>query len=202
MRPFILAAIGCLAAGAPLAAQERVQNYAGITSYVISIPTGDSRDLLTTPSWIGISWEGMWGLGRSTAAGFAVSVHGFNHESSGTTDYVWGAATGDQMRNLTVTTAMITSRWYPLADRTLRPHLGLGAGITYSEETYQLALSQLRRGATHFAIAPEAGWQFPIVNGVDGLVSARYTIPAKSGDYVGGRRSYPFATLGFGILER
>jgi hypothetical protein len=202
MRSFVLAAIGCLAVGASLAAQENVQNYAGVTSYVISIPVGDSRGLLTTPSWIGVSWEGVWGLGRRSAAGFAVSVHDFNHGFSGTKDYDWGAVTGDQMRNLTITTAMVTGRWYPLADRTLRPHVGLGAGVTYSEETYQLALSQIRRGATHFAIAPEAGWQFPIVNGIDGLVSARYTIPSKGGDYVGGSRRYPFATLGFGILER
>jgi hypothetical protein len=33
-------------------------------------------------------------------------------------------------------------------------------------------------------------------------VSARYTIPAKNGNYVGGARSYPFATLSFGVIER
>jgi hypothetical protein len=202
MRSFLLGAVGCLALGAPLRAQEPVQNYAGVTSYVLSFPTGDSRDLVTTPSWIGISWEGVWALGERTTAGIAFSVHDFNHGFTGTAHYPWGAATGQQSKNLTMTTAMLTGRWYPLAERTRRPHVGLAAGVVYSEETYRLALSQIEHGAAHFAVAPEVGWQFPIVNGIDGLVSARYTFPSRTGDYVGGARSYPFATLGFGILER
>lgn len=202
MRSFLIGAVCCLMMGTPLSAQDAPQNYAGVTSYVLSFPTGDSRTFVTTPSWIGISWEGVWAIGQRTTAGIAFSVHDFNHGFTGTSQYEWGAATGQQSKNLTMTTAMITSRWYPLAERTRRPHVGLAAGVVYSEQTYQLALSQVERGAAHFAVAPEAGWQFPMVNGIDGLVTARYTFPTKSGDYVGGAHSYPFATLSFGILER
>lgn len=202
MRSFVLATIGALALGAPLRAQDTIQNYAGVTSYVFSIPTGDTRRLLTTPSWLAVSWEGVWAVGRTTAAGVAFSVQNFRHESSGTTTYPWGAATGQTRRSLLVTSAMATSRWYPLAQRTRRLHVGLQGGVLYSEETYELGVSRIVRGATHLALAPGAGWQFPIVNHVDGLVSAYYTIPATRGDYVGGARRYPFASLSIGVLER
>ena len=202
MRSFVLGLMGCLSVAASLGAQESERRFAGVTSYLLSLPSGDTRDLTTTPSWLGISWEGVWAVGPRTSAGVAFSIHDFNHGFSGTANYPWGAVTGAQTKNLTVTTAMATGRWYPPADRTRRLHLGLGAGVAYSEETYQLGVSQANRSATHFAVAPEAGWQFPIVNGVDGMLGARYTIPATGGHYLGGARSHPFATVSFGVLER
>jgi hypothetical protein len=202
MRPFILAAAASIAVSAATGAQERVQNFSSLTSYAMSFPTGDTRGFITSPSWLGLSWEGMWAVGRGAAAGMAFSVHDFNHDSFGTVDYEWGASTGQHQRTLLVTTAMATGRWYPTAPRALRLHVGLGAGIVYSEESYRLGISQVDRSAVHLALAPEAGWQFPLVSSVDGLVSLRYTLPAVTGDYVGGSRSYPFATVSFGIVER
>jgi hypothetical protein len=208
MRPFILAAAASLALGQSLGAQESapprddLQNFASLTSYVMSIPSGDMRGFITTPSWFGLSWEGIWAVRHNTAAGIAFSVHDFNHSSFGTTDYEWGASTGQHTRTLLVTSAMATGRWYPMAPRTLRPHLGLAAGVVYSQESYRLGISQVDRSATHLAIAPETGWEFPMAWGVDGLVSLRYTIPTNTGNYVGGSKSYPFATVSFGILER
>jgi hypothetical protein len=202
MRSFVLGAVGCLAVSASLGAQENVKPFTSLTSYVLSIPSGDTRGFITTPSWLGLSWEGVWAVGRRKAVGFAFSVHDFNDVSSGTKNYSWGAATGQQTRNLLVTTLMATGRWYPLADRTRRPHLGLGAGLVNAEERYLLGVSETVRNAAHLAVAPEAGWQFPIAGLVDGLVSARYTIPVRGGQYIGGARSYPFATLSFGIIER
>ena len=202
MRSFILAAAATLAAGAAIGAQESVQNFSSLTSYAVSIPTGDTRGFITSPSWLGLSWEGVWAVGRNAGAGMAFSVHDFNHDSFGTVNYEWGASTGQHQRTLLVTTAMATGRYYPMAPLTLRPYVGLGAGIVYSEESYRLGISQVDRSAVHLALAPEAGWQFPLVSSVDGVVSLRYTIPAVTGDYVGGSRSYPFATVSFGIVER
>ena len=201
MRSFILAAAATLAAGAATPAQESVQNFSSLTSYSVSFPTGDTRDLLTSPSWLGLSWEGSWAVRANLAAGMAFSGHDFNHDSFGTIDYDWGSSTGQHTRELMVTTAMATGRWYPMPERTLRLHVGLGLGLVYSEESYRLGISQVDRSAAHFALAPEAGWQFPLVSTVHGVVSVRYTIPTVSGDYVGGARSYPFATVSFGIVE-
>jgi hypothetical protein len=198
----VLGAIGCVAVAASLGAQEPPKRFTGVTSYVLSIPTGDTRDLITRPSWLGASLEGVWALGPRTSAGVAFSLQDFHDPSSGTRNFPWGAATSQQTRNLLITTAMATGRWYPLAGRTRRAHLGLGAGAVFAEERHVIGASQTLRSAAHVAVAPEAGWRFAVVSGVDGLVSARYTIPAKSGHYVSGARSYPFATLSLGIIER
>ena len=213
MRSLVIAAAASLMLSAWVGAQEthpanegseprEIPNFSSITSYVVSFPTGDTRDFITTPSWFGLGWEGAWAVRHNTAAGMAFSVHDFNHSSFGTTEYEWGASTGQHTRTLLAVTAMATGRWYPMAARTMRPHLGLAAGVVYSQESYRLGISQVDRSATHLALAPEAGWQFPLAFGVDGLVSLRYTIPASTGDYVGGSKSYPFATLSFGVLER
>ena len=74
MRSAILLAAGSLVIGAPLAAQEPIENYSSIASYVVSIPTGDTRQLLTRPSWVGVAWEGLWAMGQSTAAGVLLSL--------------------------------------------------------------------------------------------------------------------------------
>jgi hypothetical protein len=97
---------------------------------------------------------------------------------------------------------MATGRWYPLAGRTRRAHLGLGVGAAFAEERHVIAASQTLRSAAHLAVAPEAGWRFAVVSGVDGLVSARYTIPVRNGSYIGGARSFPFMTLSIGVIER
>ena len=202
MRSLVLTALASLTLGTALDAQETELNFSSLTSYVLSIPSGQTRDFVTAPSWFGMSWEGIWKTGRSTSAGVAVAVHDFSDETSGTTYFEWGAVTGQQMRSLTVASAMATGRWYPLVDRTRRLHLGLGAGVTYFDQTYRLGVSETSHAAGHLAIAPEAGWQFALVRGIDGVVSARYTIPASASGYLGGSRRYPFATLSFGILER
>jgi hypothetical protein len=206
MRALILSVVlgtsACIAAAAPLVAQQPTDGFSSISSYSLSVPFGDTRRFITTPSWLGLGWDLVWRLGERTSAGVAFSMHDFNDASSGTRNYDWGAATGQQMRDLVVTTVMATGRWYPLGSRTRRGHLGLSGGVVYMQELYQLGLSQTQHGAAHLAAAPEAGWQFPLVDGIDALVSARYTIPATGGSYLGGSRSYPFATVSFGILAR
>ena len=52
MRSVLLGAVGCLAIAGSLTAQEPLQSYAGVTSYVLSFPTGDSRHFVTSPSWL------------------------------------------------------------------------------------------------------------------------------------------------------
>jgi hypothetical protein len=204
MRSLALGAVAWVAVATSLGAQEqvRIQHFASLTSYVLSIPTGDTRDFITTPSWLGVTWEGVWAMGQRNAAGVSFGVHDFNHVWSGTTDFPWGAATGQQTRNLLVITTMATGRWYPMAERSRRLHLGLEGGFVVSEERYTLATSRIVRSAAHLAIAPEAGWQFPLASAADGLVSARYTIPVRNGSYIGGARSFPFMTLSIGVIER
>ena len=207
MRSVMLGALAAIAvAAATLDAQELTPEtptrFSSQTSYALSIPTRDTRQFITTPSWVGITWEGVWRLHPRTGVGVAFGVHDFSESMSGTSNFTWGAATGQQSRNLLVGTIMATSRWYPMPERISRLHLGLDGGIVVSEERYTLAASQDVRSAYHLAFAPEAGWQFHLVDGVDGMVSTRYTIPVRNGAYIGGAQSFPYATLSFGVIER
>jgi hypothetical protein len=200
MRSYAFAAALWLSAGCALGAQD---GFTAVTSYTLSLPLGDTRRFVTMPSWLGMNWEGAWMLNPHTSAGLAFGVHDFNNASTGTTNFPSGSATGQQLRDLLVTTLMGTGRWYPVAGRSHRPYVGLGAGLVHADEMYTLGFSQTSRSAWHFAVAPEAGWVFPLIEGIEALVAARYTSPAPAGQYIGGgQRRFPFATLSFGLIER
>lgn len=200
MRSYTLAAAMWLSAGCAVRAQD---SFSAVTSYTFSVPLGDTRHFVTMPSWLGMNWEGAWMLNPHASGGLAFGVHDFNDASSGTTDFPSGSATGEQMRDLLVTTLMGTGRWYPLGDGVHRPYIGLGAGVVYSDEVYTLGFSQTSRSAWHLAVAPEAGWIFPMIEGIEAVVTARYTSPASNGQYIGGGpRRFPFATISIGLIER
>jgi hypothetical protein len=200
MRSYALAAALLLSAGCALRAQD---DFIAVTSYTFSVPLGDTRRFVTMPSWLGMNWEGAWMLTEHASAGLAFGVHDFNDASTGTTNFPSGSATGQQMRDLLVTTFMGTGRWYPLADRTHRPYIGLGAGVVYSDEMYTLGFTQTSRSAWHLAVAPEAGWIFPMIEGIEAMLTARFTSPVSTGEYIGGGpRRFPFATISIGLIER
>jgi len=198
-RSFLIGAATWLVAGS-LGAQD---TFTSTASYSISIPSGDTRHFVTTPSWFGVNWDGSWMLTGSTSAGVAFGVQDFRDVSFGTTNFPAGAATGQQVRDLLVVTAMGTARWFPFGVRLHRPFLGLGAGVVHAGQTFDLGVSEVRRNALHLAIAPEAGWQFPVFDGVAARVGARYTFPTSNGGYVGGgSHHYPYATFSIGLIER
>jgi hypothetical protein len=199
MRSFFIATVASLVAGS-LGAQD---TFTSIASYSISIPAGDTRRFVNNPSWFGLNWEGAWTLTGSTSAGVAFGVQDFRDMSFGTTNFPSGAATGDQVRDLLIVTFMGTGRWFPFGVRLHRPYLGLGAGLAYGNETFELGLANTSRSALHLAIAPEGGWQFPLFDGVAMRLGVRYTFTTSNGGYIGGgSRSFPYGTFSVGILER
>jgi hypothetical protein len=200
MRSFVLGAVGCFAVAGALRAQT--DKFTTASSYSLSIPLGDTRHFVTTPSWVGLNWEGAWALARRTSAGVAFSFHDFNDLSSGTTNFPSG-----EIAPL-CRCAISSSR------RSWRRVAGIQSPIDHTAPTWaadgvrllqrdvSARLTQNSRSAIHLAIAPEAGWEFPLMEGIGAFVTAIYA-PDVDGHYIGGGpRSFPFATLSFGVVER
>ena len=204
MRPFVLALVAPALAGA-VAAQAQgwtESRFASVATYAFSIPTGDTRQFLSSPSLMGISWEANW-VFRASTMGVAIGVHDFFDRSNGTTDFDQGSATGEQLRDLLVATVMPNARWFPLGVAGRGPYFNLGAGAIFVQQSYQLGvMPQLIRSAIHLAVAPEVGTVHRLFDGVDAVASVRYMLPTSSGRYLGGgSRSPQFLTINVGIAE-
>jgi len=196
----LLACPVCIPAQEP-ADDER---FSSLATYAMSFPAGYTRRYVSMPSFVGAGWEGMWSFRGNTAVGFGFSMHDFFRESRMTMDFPWGAATGDQARDLLVASLAAQGRWYTGDVGHRRAFFGLGAGGLFVHQSYQLAFNPLiRESALHPAIAPEAGFAVPVTHGVDVVGILRYTISRPAGDYVGGGpRRFPFATFSIGFAER
>lgn len=178
-------------------------HFTSLAFYLVSVPTGDTRRFASEPSWLGISMEAQWRFQRHAAAGIAIGVSDFSHRSNGTTNFSSGSATGEQLRDLVAVTVAGTTRWYfgPRPGR--GTYLGVATGFLIAQQTYQLGvMPQFVRSALHLAVTPEMGVAIPVFDGVDAVVSARYTLPSRAGDYLGGgARRFQFLTIGVGLAE-
>src|SRR5204863_159946 len=131
-----------LTGAAQLGAQQLTHEraFGSVSSYLISIPIGDTRQFINDPSWLGLSWEGLWPYRGNMVVGAQLGVHDFYAENDGTVNFDWGAATGHQFRDLTVATVMGTSRWYLSGIVGHGTYAGIGAGFLYSRQAYQLGV--------------------------------------------------------------
>lgn len=200
MRSSLLPAVVGLLVGA---GALQAQRFTSASGYTFAIPLGDTRDFVTTPSWIGIAWDGRWELTPHVSTTAGLSFQDFYASSFQTTNFASGAATGQQVRDLIAANMMGGVRFYPLPRASNRPYVALGAGATYAGQYFQLGLSQVNRDDITPAFAPEAGLEIPVLDGIDAVVSMRYTIPARTKNHIGGgARSFQYLTLGIAFAER
>ena len=191
-----------------VATQARAQigdydyGFTSLTTWAVSVPLGDTKRFVGSPSWTGITWAMQWNR-EKMATGFELGLHDFYDQSTGTTTFGSGAATGSQFRDLLVTTAMATARWYPFGSGR-GPSLGIGGGGMYAQQSYQLGIqSQLIRSGFQFAIAPEAAMAIPIFHDISAVLTARYMAPTSADGYLGGgSRRFRFLTISAGFAER
>jgi hypothetical protein len=189
---------GLVAGPRMLAAQDP---FVSVTAYEVSVPVGDTRRFMTTPSWMGLSWEGRWPVANRVSGGVMIGINEFSDRSTGTTNFPSGAATGPQFRYLLSLPVLATGYVYPFANDRHRVYLGGGAGVTRIEQLFQLGDRQLGNAAWHFVVAPEVGAEIHSIGGdYVGVLSVRYNAPLAMGDYLGGgSRSFRHFTIRLGM---
>ena len=178
-------------------------SFVSVTTYEVAVPIGETRDFLTSTSWLGFSWEGRWALASRAYAGVQVGLNDFSQRTDGTMNFPSGAATGPQFRYLLSTPLLVTGYVYPIDTYHVRWYVGGAAGYSYILQLFELGVRQITHGAWHAVLAPEAGVEVRAFGeGVIGLVSVRYSAPASAGDYLGGgSRSFRHLTVRMGFGE-
>jgi hypothetical protein len=201
-------ALAALAAGPRMAVGQdpyAEPDFFTVTTYDISLPIGDTRRFLGSPSWAGLTWEGRWPLAnRSATAGFMLGLNEFSERFNGTTNFPSGAASGPQFRYLLSMSVMATGYVYTFGTQRYRWYFGGGAGAVRVDQVYELGVQQVSRAAWHAVAAPEVGAEVFGIGGLFvGVFGIRFNAPLSAGNYVGGgARSFQSITFRVGLSER
>lgn len=188
-----MAAIAMLSA-VPAVAQEGAMEdrFISLSSYAISVPFGDTRNYVTRPSWVGVSWDGHWMMTRKTSAGMTFGVHDFRSSAPDTTPLLSGFAAGNRRRDLLVGALMASARWYPRGLDVIGPYFGAGAGGTFAQQSDEVGDEfVIRHTGFSFLASPEGGLVIPVTQGIAAIIGLRYAWSRN-----------PYATISFGFSER
>jgi hypothetical protein len=205
-RLLVALGIACVAASRADAQQSLAEpsNFMSLTTFELSLPTGDTKRYVTGGVGPGLGWEGRWTVNAHSSAGVSLSVAGFSRHTGATIDFPSGAATGDQLRQLMPAQLLATGYLYPYQRNGVRWYAGGGLGGGHVDQDFTIGTQQLSRGAWHAVVAPEIGAE--VRGGPDhlfvGVVALRYNLQTAAGDYLGGgSRKFQYLTLRVGIGE-
>jgi len=198
-------AVTLLVLGVSLATRLHAQDrYLTAMEYSVAVPIGDTQRFDASGSWAGANWEGRWLGWPYTSVGTLIGFNEFYQRQSGTFDFPGGAATGDQYRHLLVIPALVTgARYFTATFDDPRWYIGGGAGLQYTQQSFQLGLQEKHRSTWGVVLVPEIGLAFAAWYGTGGIVSLRYHLPTVSGSFMGnGERRFQYVSLSMGFGYR
>jgi outer membrane protein len=173
---FIAASIGASA-----------QNIAGFF-YQASLPTGETKDFIDKPSWLGFGLEGRQFINENASVGMYVGYNKFEEFQGGEN------IAGNREHKVDAWPILFTSFLY-FGDRySVTGYIGGGIGTYYIRNRViapTLGYSEYR---WHFGVAPEFGLIIRVAEFVGFAASAKYNSAFKSGNYT---HSYWSFSVGF-----
>ena len=85
-------------------------------------------------------------------------------------------------------------------DNSIRPYLGLGAGVYYTIQRFDIGLASLKEDGFRFGLAPEVGVLIPLYFGSRILLGARYDHAFTSGETLGSEFDLSFLSAKIGFV--
>lgn len=197
----MVALLSLLLSVAAIAQPSFRARYIGSLSYDVAIPSGDANAFVEgNTSWLGLTLEGNWLVRPSMSVGFALGWQEFWKQTHEVENFDNGAISGAQYRHLNTFPILVTSRFFSATNQArVRPFLGIGAGAYYTRQLLDVGVNEFTSAVWQFGVAPEVGVAFAGAQGVSAQLRARYNYPIKSGDFVGGSKSYNYWNIGFGF---
>ncbi len=163
----------------------------------IGVPTGETSDFLSEPSFRGLSIEGRGFVTNNIAVGGMAGWQTFYQnygevsEEFGTT----GIITGNKRRYLNAIPLMATLNYY-FKPGVVMPYFGVGLGTYYIESRDNLGIYYVQDDAWHFGIVPEVGIAIPFgVSSAGANVNIKYNMAVKTNNTPG----YSWLTIGIGF---
>jgi len=179
------------------------QEYFTMITYDMSLPTGDYKDFIGDTSFRGWTLEGRWFTNDQVSFGLSFGWKIFHEKSSdlasfSLTDRTQGDVTGRRFSYVNSFPFLVNSHFYLGDEYGIRPYAGLGLGVSYTVQRFELGVWQRNENNFHFTLVPEVGFVVPVSYSTSAILAARYNHAFKAGDYVT-RNEFDLTYLSFVI---
>ena len=142
-------------------------------SYMISSPTGNTKDFIDKTSYVGFSLEGRKFVSDHFSLGASLQWNAFEQEEA-------GPALAKHTMN--AYPLMATVHLYPTKNDKFIPYAGLGIGAVRVYQRVERVMSLDEKDAWHFGLAPELGAVVRLGTDVGMLFNVKYIQAFESGD--------------------
>ena len=137
------------------------QNMHGL-SYSMSLPVGETSDLISKYQWRGLAIEGKYFVADQVTIGWQSGWNTMYEGESGTFTDGTRTRTGTQYNWLNIWPMLLTFDYFFGTDGDTQPYLGAGIGTYWVEQRSQIGLFADTYSTWNFGIAPEVGVLIPI----------------------------------------
>lgn len=165
--------------GISIAAKAQVSTF-GI-NYVIGLPMGNTGDFIKDPSYRGASFEYLYIPDDHIGIAFEGGWNYFYQKiDRGTYEYKTLSITGTQYRYIESVPLFLGVHYIVLPEAVVKPYVGLGAGVIYTEKRNDVGLYSFGSNAWQFGFKPEAGVAMNLTDNVLFKLSAKYYTTFKT----------------------
>jgi hypothetical protein len=160
---------------ASMATPSLAQNWYGIATWNISVPTEDTKKFVDETSFRGFGLEFRKEFRPATTVGIMASWEVFHTRTTETLEFGSGTVTGSQDRYINSFPIMLGLHRYLGAEGGTRPYLGINAGGFILIQTLRIGLAEVEDDSWEWGVMPEAGIVVPIDRGAAFIANARYS---------------------------
>jgi hypothetical protein len=158
MRRIFIVLVLCLAASG-LKAQEGDMIWAFY--YQPATPTGDFKAYIEETSLRGWAFEGRRFMTEDVSLGGFIGYNGFYQEvPRGLYDQGTVTINAKTWRYMYTLPILVNAHYY-IGDGMVKPFIGTGVGIFYTEQELQFGANRISENSWNFGVAPEAGFYIP-----------------------------------------
>jgi hypothetical protein len=158
----------------------------GIFNYEISLPSktsvqgSDTSDFVDETSFRGIGFEGRWFTSRNMSMGYSFDWNVLHDKTGDPITFDGTTVSGTQDRTINTFPMLVTGHYYMGPENMF--FAGLGAGLYYQEQRWDVGVFSFDSETWHFGFAPEIGISHEIDYDVRAVLALRYNYALEKSD--------------------
>ncbi|UCH64926.1 MAG: hypothetical protein JSW63_09955 [Ignavibacterium sp.] len=170
----------------------------GLT-YSIAVPTGETKDFISKPSFTGLALDLRKFVSYNVSIDFLVGWNGFEEETSDLISISYADISGTQRRLMNIFPIMIGTHYYFGEGTEFRPFIGAGVGMYLIYQKFEIGLAELESSKWHLGIEIDAGMVY-LLETIYALINVRYHYAFKATNEITQRStSYAYWTFNIGL---
>ena len=150
----------------------------GLT-YSIAVPTGETKDFITEPSFTGLTLDLRKFVSYNVSIDFLIGWNGFEEETRDLISIPNADVSGTQRRLMNAFPIMIATHYYFGEGTEFRPFIGAGVGMYFIYQKFELGLAELESSKWHLGIEVDAGLVY-LLETIYALINVRYHYAFKA----------------------